>query len=400
MGGGEILTVRIAEYFKRKNIKYKLLSYEINCYIAERAKKSDLDIVYWPETEDSIAYMPGRQRDLLVNKMRKLFENEQLIYAYTFCMRDLYNSLFVFSRFQKSKVYFSTGIYHPEDVYYLSSLSFRQKSFTEFNRHLLYNLTLKNAVLYINKNALVTSLGSETSFDPKFIPIPIPMPEQIPIRVLDTNRPIKIVCISRFVGFKVAAVLALVRFVRKNKGYELSLIGYGFYQFTLTVYMKIHGIKNVKIYAGIGPEQLDKLIDQGDIGYAQGTSILEIAKRGMPVIIAPYSNIRDIFNPNFLCMGIFGERNNFNFGDYRSNGGPESVRIDDTIKRVVADYSKYRELTVTHAKRFSAELICKEIHEFIINSNYSNDQTMFNPPKPPYVKKVLRKFSKLLTYTH
>lgn len=394
VGGGEILTIRIAEYFKTNNIKYILLTYGTNCYIANQAIKSDLDFVYWPETEDSIAYMASSKRDLLVNKIRKLFEKEDLIYLYTFCMRDLYNSLFIFSRFHKSKVYFSTGIYHPEDVYYLSSLSFKQSSIIEFNRNLLYNLTLKNAVLYINENALLTSLGSETTFKPKFIPIPIPMPEHIPNRVLDPKRPIKIVCISRFVGFKIASVLAIIRFVRKNRGYELSLIGYGIYRFILTLYISIHGMKNVRIVAGVGPDQLDDLIDQADIGYAQGTSILEIAKRGIPVVIAPYSNILDIFNPNFLCMGVFGERDDFNFGDYRSHGGPESVRIDETIKQIVGDYSKYIALSVTHTKRFSAELICKEIQQFIVKSNFSNDLKLFNPPKAPFLKKILRKFVK------
>lgn len=392
VGGGEILTIRIAEYFKKNNINYTLFAYEKDCYITEQAIIRDLNIVFWPETEDSVVYMTSKQKDLLVNNVRKVFDKEELLYSFTFCLRDLYNSLFVFSQFNNSKVYFSTGIYHPEDVYYLSSLSIKRSNIIGFNRNLLNNLTLKKAVLYINENALVTSLGKQNELVTSFIPIPIPMPEKIPNRVLNQNCPIKIVCISRFVGFKIAAVLAIVRFVRKNKGYELSLIGYGIYRFILTFYMRINGMKNVKIYSGIGPEQLDKLIDQADIGYAQGTSILEIAKRGMPVVIAPYSNIPDIFNPNFLCMGVFGERNNFNFGDYRSNGGPESVRIDETIKRVVSDYSKYRELTVTHTKRFSAELICKEIHGFIINSNFSNEQLMFNPPKAPYIKKVLRKF--------
>lgn len=400
VGGGEILTLRVAQYLHDHHIPYVLFTFKENCYLADQAKTRNLNLLPWAVDEDSVAYMNEQERAKLVDKVKQLFIHDEILFPFTFCLRDLYNSLYIFTRFSKEKIRISTGIYHPEDVYYLSSLSWSKKSIIDFNRNVLNGFAEKNAVLFPNMNALTTSLGNHTKFNPKFIPLPIPMPEQIPNRVLDKNRPIRIVCISRFVEFKIAAVLAIVRFVRKNKGYELSLIGYGIYRFILTFYIKINGMKNVKIYSGIGTDQLDKLIDQADIGYAQGTSILEIAKRGMPVVIAPYSNIPDIFNPNFLCMGVFGERNNFNFGDYRSNGGPESVRIDETIKHVVADYSKYRELTVTHAKRFSAELICKEIHDFIINSNYSNEQSMFNPPKAPYIKKVLRKFIKLLKSIH
>lgn len=396
VGGGETITIRIAQYLHDHTIPYALFTFSEDCYLSEQARNRNLKLFAWPVSNDSVAYMNEIERATLVKKVKEVLKDEQILYPFTCCLRDLYNSLYIFSRFKEKKITISTAIYHPEDVYYLSSLSLNKKNIIEFNRNILLTLADKDAVLFPNFNALKTSFGNDTKYTPQFIPLPILIPDKIPLKILDQAKPIKIVCISRFVSFKIAAVLAIVRFARKNKGYELSLIGYGIYRFVLSFYIKIHHMKNVKIFSGIGPDQLDQLIDQADIGYAQGTSILEIAKRGMPVIIAPYSNILDIFNKDFLCMGVFGERNDFNYGDYRSNGGPESVPIDKTIERIVNNYTFYRDLTVTHAKRFSTEVICKQIHNLIINSKYSCENTVFNPPKAPLVKKALKKLMFLI----
>ncbi len=400
VGGGEILTIRLAQYFKDNNVKYTLFSFEVDCYISEQAKKRELNITYWPQSEDSIAYMNQNQKEVLIRGLKDLFDSEDNLYSFTFCLRDLYNSLYIFTRLGVKNIRFSTGIYHPEDVNYLSSFSFDKSKIIIFNRSLLESMTQKNSVLYINRNALITSLGREVDSKLPFIPIPIPLPDVIPMKEFGNRNQIKIVCISRFVDFKIAAVLAIIRFVRKNKNFELTLIGYGIYKFVLLLYMKMYGMQNVKIYSGIGPDQLDGLIDQADIGYAQGTSILEIAKRGMPVIIAPYSKVLDIFDPSFKCMGVFGEQDDYNFGDYTSNGGPESVSIESTIAKILNDYQHHRTLTVSHTQKFSVDVICQQMHAFIINSQYQPNGTTFTPPNGPLFKKALRKLFKIVGIKH
>jgi hypothetical protein len=392
VGGGEILTIRFAQYLHDHNIAYTMLAFGENCYIADQAKARGLNITPWPIEEDSVAYMNDADRKDLLQKMTKIFEKEKLIYPFSFCFRDLYNSLFLFTRFTKTEVRLSTGIYHPEDVLYLSSLSLNKSKIINFNKKIIHSLAQKNAVLFPNETALYSSLGKDVNFKPANIALPIPMPERIPEKQLHPSaEKINIICISRFVSFKIAAILAIVRFVRHHQKFELSIVGYGLYRFVLATYIRFHGIKNVKIYSGIGPEQLDTLVDKATIGYAQGTSILEIAKRGLPVVIAPYSTLLDVFNKYFLCMGVFGEQNNYNFGDYISNGGKESVPIAETILKVVADYPTYRDITIEHAKRFSADIICKQMYEYVLTSEYTNKEEPFNLPQGPFIKKVLRK---------
>ena len=148
VGGGEILTIRFAQYLHDHNIAYTMLAFGENCYIADQAKARGLNITPWPIEEDSVAYMNDADRKDLLQKMTKIFEKEKLIYPFSFCFRDLYNSLFLFTRFTKTEVRLSTGIYHPEDVLYLSSLSLNKSKIINFNKKIIHSLAQKNAVLF------------------------------------------------------------------------------------------------------------------------------------------------------------------------------------------------------------------------------------------------------------
>ena len=62
-----------------------------------------------------------------------------------------------------------------------------------------------------------------------------------------------------------------------------------------------------KIEKNVGLNELNKHIDDADFGIAQGTSILEIAKRGKPVIVAPYFSLFDALFKQYRVLGIFGK---------------------------------------------------------------------------------------------
>ena len=220
-------------------------------------------------------------------------------------MRDLYNAVYVFKS-TLPNVSLCHGVYHPEDVFYLSSLSFSPGLYLKFNRDLVGVLWKAKSVIFCSVNSMRMSLGdpslnvSDEMQGTQYVPIPIDLPGVKPKRILPVGKPIKIVCISRFVQFKIGAIFAIVRYVSYNKNFELLLIGHGPFYFLLKMYRAIFLKDRITIKVGVTPKDLDGLIDCCHIGYAQGTSILEIAKRGLPVIIAPYSNLLDISNCIFV----------------------------------------------------------------------------------------------------
>lgn len=401
VGGGETLLIRLAQYLQDKEIPYQILTSGGACWILEESKKLGLNYYVWPAHNDSINYQTQKERNSLVEKMTSAYANCEDLRVFTFCMRDIHNALYVFTRIQHCKVVFAHGIYHPEDVYYLASLSSRRKEYIQFNKRIITELYNSKSVLFVNNNGLKTSLSSlesaqtEILSDAIIIPIPIPIPKPIPIRKLDLNRPLRIVCISRFVEFKVGAVLAIMRYAAIRENIDLIVIGHGPLKLILKVWMFVNQVKNIKIISGVEPDRLDSYIDTCDIGYAQGTSILEIAKRGLPVLIAPYSRKRDLFNTKFPTLGIFGEISDYSvFGDIKELHGLNTLQISDAIDMVSNDYKYYQQKTVKYIERFSTDIVCKNIYNFIKVAEYSNQGWTFHLLRAPSIKKYIKKLLK------
>lgn len=394
IGGGEVLAMRFAEFLQKNSIDYVLFSFDDkNCYIKNQAILKQLNLILWPSTNDSVAYMNSREKTEALSKIEQLFPREKL-YIFTFCFRDLYNSLYFFSRLKHKRIQYSTGIYHPEDIFYLSSLSFNKKRIIDFNRSLAYELAKKNAIVFANETARVTTYDSQTyPAGGSIIPIPIDINGPVQAKQSLNQDKIRIVSISRFVEFKIGAVFAIVKFIRRNPNIHLDLIGYGSFEILLRAYIAIYNIKNITLHGKVEPAELYKIINQASIGYAQGTSIMEIAKYGIPVVIAPYSRIKDIFNHNFKCMGIFGEKDNLNYGDIKDDGSDSFVSLNETIFKVIGNYSLYATKSVNHLRNFASDKIFSDIASLVKSSDY-RQEIAFDPISPPYIKRILKRIFK------
>lgn len=397
IGGGETLLIRLAQYLHHSGREYQIMTSGGDCWILEEAAKYGLNCSVWPSFRDSIIYQTTSQRNSTLEAMRGIFGHCKEIHVYTFCMRDLYNALYIFTRLPHLKVWFSHGIYHPEDVYYLSSLSLRPARIILSNRRLLRELHDKKSLLYVNHNGLKISLSPDEPISPEiinsayFAPLPITITGDIPKRPLSTKRNLRIICISRFVSFKVGAVLAIMRFTGNRPGFELVVIGHGLWKIALTTWMKFKRINNIEIITGVAPDRLDSYIDSCDIGFAQGTSILEIAKRGVPVLIAPYSRIRDLLNSKFPTLGIFSDVKDYStFGDITDLRGQKTYTISDCIESVRQDYSRYQEQTIEFVKTFSSDIVCNRIVDLIMGSQYSNQRSPYEPPRASLIKRMLK----------
>lgn len=394
IGGGETLLIRLAQHLHISGYPYQILAANGKCWIKDEATRRGLNYSLWPAQIDSINYQNSDLIPKTQDALNAMFGHINEIRIFTFCMRDLHNAMYFFTRMPYVKAWFSHGIYHPEDVFYLASLSFNRKKIIQFNRNLARKLFDAQSILFVNENGLKISLDSGSAEDARsaiYAPLPINICGEIPLRKPDAMRPFRIICISRFVRFKVAAVLAIMRYAGNRSGIELLIIGHGPWKFILDAWIKIKCINNVIIITGVSPDRLDSYIDTCDCGYAQGTSILEIAKRGLPVLIAPYSRIRDLFNNKFPTLGIFGDIKNFSaFGDITDLRGVTTYKISDCIDLVREDYCRYQEQTVEFVKTFASESVCSKIVDFILNAKLSNSQTAFNPPGSPVIKKIFK----------
>lgn len=399
IGGGETLLIRLAQHLHTSELPYQILTANNRCWIEEEATKRGLNCAVWPATLDSVNYQDTGCRFETETALRAMFGHIKEIRVFSFCMRDLHNAMYFFSKMQDISVWFSHGIYHPEDVFYLSSLSFRSKKIIEFNRKLAKNLFEKKSIIFVNENGLNISLEPVDSKDVRsaiFAPLPININSEIPSRKLDATSPFRIVCISRFVKFKIAAILAIARYAANRPGVELLIIGHGRWKIILDIWLKIFRINNIEIKTGVPPDRLDGFIDTCDIGYAQGTSILEIAKRGIPVLIAPYSRIRDIFNKSFPTLGIFGDvKDSSAFGDITDLRNVKTYQIASCIELVRNDYYRYQAQTVDFVKTFSSDIVCKNIVDIILASRTSNKNLSFNPPQAPLIKRLAKTVLKM-----
>jgi len=230
------------------------------------------------------------------------------------------------------------------------------------------------------------------NIEPILAPIPIEISEKKNTRVLNKKEKIRVITISRFSSGKIGAILALIRASRKRKDIEVTVVGHGSWGIVLKIWVAIYKLNNINFIHDARPEDLPDLINQSDIGYAQGTSILEIAKFSVPVIIAPYSLISDIFNNGFKTFGVFGETEKiYQFGDRIRKGSDPGLEIDQAIDEVILNYSHYSDLSFREVRKFSSEIIFPKIYDSILSSTASNQNDIQYDVRPPLVKIIIKK---------
>lgn len=409
IGGGETLCIRLARYLHENNVEYEILTYQEPCWILEEAKKNNLKYRIWPSKIDSINYQNNKERKNLVNYLKDVYLNYKELRIFTFCYRDLHNALYVFCQIKEINVYFSHGLYHPEDILYLSSYALNKKRIIEQNRNILKKLSENSGILFVNDNGIKYSFNVKTKSElPECYNLPIiPIPIQIK-SVRDDNESIlkktemvdHIICISRMVDFKIGAIMGIVRFVEKHRNFKLTLIGYGPWKFVISCFVFFKRMKNVVIMPGVKPEELEEYINKADIGYAQGTSILEIAKIGKPTIVAPYSKLSDIFNTKFKCLGVFGDNfKNGGLGDITDLADLKAYSIEECMFKIIKDYKDYEKRTLSFVDNFDVKIVCKQIYDFILYSKFTNQDLNFNCvsfPKWKYLaKRILISIGKI-----
>jgi len=338
IGGGETILIQFARYLKREKIEYSILSQKENSFIGEVAQKEDLSLIDWKFNDDSLVYV-SENKIINLRKYLCSFLPNKKINIFTFCFRDLYNSIILFSEFDNN-IYISHGFYHPEDDLYLTSF-FGGKRRNVYNINLCKELHNGSAAIFPNINAVNAIFKGETKFThfykegSNIFPLIVDRPSTNFRYGIDEEKN-AIICISRFVSFKIGAIMGIVKYVKRNPKYHLNLIGYGTYGFVIKIYILLYKLKNVSLHGRVSPENLFQIISKCNVGYAQGASMLEISKYGIPTIIAPYSRLLDIFNGNFKCLGVYQLKENFEYGDRYFHPNDDSFIDIDAAFRLIS----------------------------------------------------------------
>lgn len=351
LGGGETLFVRIACRLQDINIPFKLLYLE-NSYISRDLRSKNICSEHLsPISSDAdYYYLSDNRKEKLLNELKsKLSPCDNIVFV-TFCLRDLYTVIALREKIPSLKIVHL--ILHDEDNLFLSQ-SITDKLLMKclhIKRHSRSNIIDINNQILCRLNQAHALIGEkETSrivFSKYGIDIHRSMIVPPPMYDFPLEKPSvpfgkKILWIGRFVDFKLPAIVSMLEFINTHQDYSLTLVGDGDLNYIQRVVQKKKlDISKVSFLGEISYEKLGDIIVKHNIGYACGTSIAEIARYGLPVIVALFSPNRKLFKAP-ICGGIYDNRK------YKGNEGnallvgekeTEQPLLDVVIKRVESKF--------------------------------------------------------------
>ncbi len=352
LGGGETIFTRWAEYLNKHGVECRLF-YPEKSFIADELLRLGI-----PEKNlcpfsgnPNYYYLTDKERASFVNWIYEKLKGLNDVKLVSFCSRELYTLIDVA---KKDTSYTITHlILHDEDnLYVCQSLwdkiyqkvtgkrRFSNKKQLEFNNQLFRDLVQVGGLIAEKMTTKIVMAKYGINFDDDII-VPPPMckfPEVMP--VVRNNK--KIIWLGRVVDFKLPAICSMLDFVCRHKDYSLTIIGDGEIEF-LKNYMKGHELDGTNvIFKGVVPyNEIGSVIKEHSIGYACGTSIVEIGQYGLPVITALASSSHQLFKRS-ICGGIYYNKFKGNEGNNLFIGETEDEQptIEETMVLIEKDFGK------------------------------------------------------------
>lgn len=389
IGGGEILLLRYAAYLKSNSIDFKIICCDSG-YIYDESEKYNYPCIKWPTKYTSLIY----QNKETVNLVSNLIKNDinVLIKAkvFCFCLRDVYNLLTISKAFPDTLQSITTGIYHPDDYKYLSSLSFNSRRIIDNNKDLFRLLDDQKSIIFMNQFGSIESLGRACSDISRIIPIPIKL-QGIDLK-FNTNvkQNINITCISRFAAFKMPAVLHFIKSAANNPKLNYTLIGHGTWLPLVKLSIAVNRVRNIKLFTDVSPDELETYIEKTDIGFAQGTSVLEFVSRGVPTIVAPYSSlVKLLFRKKYYTHSFFG------FDSHLGDEQYDKMKCYHTIDKLIEAYPESiienKNSIKATLDTFDEQKVFANLTDVIINAKAAPKQLIKFIPKAPLFKLLIKK---------
>lgn len=390
IGGGEVYILNFVRYLHENSIDYAAITYP-KSYIEDECKENGYNYLSWPTKNESYLYSKSTEKKAIEIFFESNFRKTD---HFLICnMRELYSFLTIRNNFYKIRyIQFKNILFHPEEYKYGSRLSLKSKKIEDFNQDLLGTLDVLDLNIYPNQNARNKSVKGITREYNTFFPFPSFSNPKVQVKK-DQHQggPIKILTISRFVSFKISSILELIRVVKKNKNYELTIIGYGRFKLLIQIYTFL-GPRRIALVGKVNPNKIHDYIAASDIGVAQGTSILQMTSTGLPTIISPYSKWYDFIIGKRTCsFGVF-TKNNLEFGDKLTSEHRHILDFQSAIDKILFNYKFYRNESLEVTEYLNSDKIfnalTRQIHLKIPNI----DKHEFKVLKPSFLKRAIKSF--------
>lgn len=352
LGGGETIFVRWADYLRRNNIDCRLF-YAAEGFISDEMKRLQLPEKYLCAYKGDVNYyyQNANERASFVHWIVKKLAGLKDVKLISFCMRDLYTLVDVA---KQSDFYTITHlILHDQDNLYvcqticdklvqkfIGKRKFSDAKQIEFNNKLFRELVGAGGLIAEKMTTKIVMRRYGIEIDDEII-VPPPMcdfPKEVP-RVVNNKR---IIWIGRVVDFKLPAICSMLDFVCRNKEYSFTVVGDGNIDY-LRKYMSDRDLdgSNVNFRGIVSYNEIANVIKEHSIGYACGTSIVEIGRFGLPVITALASPLHKLFKRS-ICGGLYNNKYKGNEGNNLFIGETEEDQptIEETIALIERDFYK------------------------------------------------------------
>lgn len=404
LGGGETLAVRYSEYLHKNNIPFKSICLK-NSFIAKDLNKRCFyeDCVVEIEEDPNYYYLSGSKRDSLINVLSSVIPNNHDTHVVSFCARDLYTIIELKKRLpsiiithlvlhDQDNLYVCQSLFDKFYAKYFGKQRFSRKKQIEFNAD-LFNLVSRSGNVIPQSDLQVPLWHDEFGIDLDYSNV-----VALPVCDFTSLTPDikqgggkKIIWVGRIVDFKIPALCAMVSYVNRHKDYSLTVVGDGDMDAVMS-YIHVHNISkdNIDFVGQVEYADLPAFVKSHDIGYAMGTSIIEIAKLGLPVIMALGAPQKVLFKEE-ICGGLYVNVSKGNVGDNLYAGESESIQphIEETIERINSNYAWAAKECYDTIKNMFDQTVNMDAYTKIILNSKDFNVNGFSIPKASILRRLL-----------
>lgn len=406
LGGGETLLVRMAEYFENTQIPYRVIC-SSNSYIKmDLESKTLLDRVYAIENSRAdYYYFTEHNRKLLINEIVKMIPSEDdEVSLITFCMRDLYTFSQVAKQNHKFKVVHLV-LHYQDNLYVCQSLRdkaikmifgkeyYSLSSQINFNKQLFNHLCDSGAIIPMS-DLMVDFWNKKFGIKLNHANVvPLPTYDFPILKHINSINNHRILFIGRIVDFKIPGLCVMLNYINRHKEYSLTVVGDGDMK-TIKNYIKKKKIDDSRIsFLGqISYNNLVSIIKQHSIGYAMGTSGIEICKYGLPVIMALSNPKHQLFKKE-ICGGLYANCVRGNVGDnlFAGENEEEQPLLENVMNDLERNYYNSAVNCYEYVKKEYGLTKNMQSYISIIDKASITDFTDFEITKPSYLRKFLKR---------
>ncbi len=396
--------VRYCLFLEKKNINYLAFciegSYIHNDLISRGIYESKICAL---NIKPDYYYLNHFEKKAIIDSMLfriNLINNVRIL---SFCMRDVYIAFDLSKKIEFCSI--THLILHIEDDLYVGQTIFNkllykltgQRKFSYvsniiFNRKLLKIINSKSGLISM---AVIMNKYWKQQFqiqidDSNIVPLPLFNFNKEKIDIDRNNK--KILWIGRIVDFKIPSLIEMINFI-KNSEYSLTIVGDGKLD-KIKSYVKKNKIElNKIIFLGqVDYKFLPQIIKEHSIGYAMGTSLVELAQFKMPVIIALASYNHKLFNCQ-ICGGLFYDKELGCDGSQLIFTNIKDVKftISDAIHQIENHYGRIASLCFNYVeKNYSEDINFIKYTEIINKTDFINtEEKKMEIPLASILRKIL-----------